>query len=184
MQSWNTVLKLSELRIFVCILSALSDRHVIFPFLSLFVILTPCSICDVIMGSFQTVVPIYQVPCLVYQWCKINVLKWMKQCSVNSHNRKKLGGTSNFYFFFNSCWKDIFLSFVSFPHYTVKQQVLQFSQMDAESGRMPCLSAITWKNSEEFLASFRKKRIATGQSKNEEPDFIQKNFWKDFIKMK
>lgn len=89
---------------------------------------------------------------------------------------KKLGGTSNLWFFFYSCWKDIFLSFVSFPHYTVKQQMLQFSQMDGEPGRMPCLSLITWKSSEEFLASFRKKVIANGQSKNEKPDFIQKNF--------
>lgn len=50
--------------------------------------------------------------------------------------------------------------------------------MDAESGRMPCLSLITWKSSEEFLASFRKKRIANGQSKKWEGSLHTEEFLK------
>lgn len=99
MQSWNIVLQLSELRIFVCVLSVFSNRHVIFLFLSLFVILTFCPTNDVITGSFQAVVPIYQVLFLVYLWGKVNVLKWIKQGSVNSHNnRKKIRWHVQFFF--------------------------------------------------------------------------------------
>lgn len=176
MQSWNIVLQLSELRIFVCVLSVFSNRHVIFLFLSLFVILTFCPTNDVIMGSFQAVVPIYQVLFLVYLWGKVNILKWIKQGSVNSHNNRKKIRWHVQFFFFGQVEKTSSPPFVSFPHYTVKQQVLQFSQMDAKSGRMPCLSLITWKSSEEFLASFRKKELLMDKAKMRSPTSYKRTF--------